>query len=210
MKKPQGKREPRPPRRASYEAEEATMIQHAREALKAARGAFPLDGDPFSDAAMHSHVRRTLRTLALDEPAAAHVRELALAGAEDAHMALADLIARRRARGEPLGPALAAYDRPPRFRRPAVRPPSNFMANFVIVCLLIDLWQQFPGLRLRRNEASGHPSAYSIVAAVLKDADLGDRGEEAIRKIWDQCAPIVAPDIWRATKKVTRDLFPTT
>ncbi len=204
MKKPEGKRGPRPPRReaGSYEAEEAALMQHAKEALEAARGAFPLDGDPFSDVAMHRHVRRTLRTLAhWHESFAAHVRQLALAGAEVAHMALADLIAKRRARGEPLGPALTAYDQPPRFRRPAVRPPSNFMANFVIICLLIDLMQQFPGLRLRRNDASERPSACSIVAAVLKDADLGDRGEEAIRKIWDRWAPIVAPDIWRATKK---------
>jgi hypothetical protein len=203
MKKPEGERGPRPPRReaASYEAEEAVLMKHAKEALVAARGAFPLDGDPFTDAAMHSHVRRTLRTLAHGhESFAAFVRRLALAGAEVAHMALTDLIAKRRARGEPVGPALTAYDRPPRFRRPAVRPPSNFMANFVIICLLIDLMQQFPGLRLRRNEASERPSACSIVAAVLEDADLGER-EEAIRKIWDQWAPIVAPDIWRATKK---------
>ena len=102
------------------------MMQHAREALKAARGAFPLDGDPFSDAAMHTHARRTLRTLAdRYEPAAAHARDLALAGAKDAHMALVDLIAKRGARGEPLGPALRpttaggphAFASPPSARR---------------------------------------------------------------------------------------------
>jgi hypothetical protein len=185
------------------------MMQHAREALKAARGAFPLDGDPFSNQAMHRHVRRTLRTLADQyEPAAADVRELALAGAEDAHMALVDLIARRGARNEPLGPALSTYvdiladQGPPRVRRPAVRPPANFMASFVIICMAIDLTRRFPGLRRRRGEAGKRPSAFSVIAAVLNEPpSLLNAGEEAIRKIWEKYRPEAAPHVWRADRK---------
>ena len=188
MRKPESGRGPRMKRSpARFDTEELAMMQHAREALKAARGAFPLDGDPFSDAAMHTHARRTLRTLAdRYEPAAAHARDLALAGAKDAHMALVDLIAKRGARGEPLGPALSTYDcgRPPRFRQPAVRPPANFMATYVIICMVTDLMQQFPEIRLRRS--GKRASAFSVVAAVLAEAGLLLVGEEAIRKIWEE------------------------
>jgi hypothetical protein len=59
--KRQGERELRPPKIVSAEeaaivsAEEAAMMQHARGALKAARGAF-VDGDPFQSEVMHAQV----------------------------------------------------------------------------------------------------------------------------------------------------------
>jgi hypothetical protein len=63
---------------------EAAMTQHARDAL---------DGDPFNTSTMQAHVRRTMKALAEHhERNAAWLLALALAGAEDAHEALADLI----------------------------------------------------------------------------------------------------------------------
>ena len=123
------RREPRPARSPTiYAKEDAAIMQHAREALEAARGAF-VDGDPFDRATMHAQVRATLKELAdAHERNAARVLELALAGFEDAHEALADLISERNVRSEPLGPALSTYvniladNGPPCFREPAVRP----------------------------------------------------------------------------------------
>jgi hypothetical protein len=111
---------------------EAVMLQHARDALAAARDVF-IDGDPFNIDAMHAQVRHMLKMLAKDhERNMARVVELALAGAEDAHEALLDLKAERHARGEPLGPGLETYDHiisergPSRFRRP----PSGHARTF--------------------------------------------------------------------------------
>src|SRR5208282_6751986 len=107
MKRPEGRREPRPPRApARFEAEEAAMMQHAREALRRPRGAAG-EGDPFDDVVMHATLRQMLKEVAdQHERNAAHMLDLALAGAEDAHEALVDLIAERNVRGEALGPAL--------------------------------------------------------------------------------------------------------
>jgi hypothetical protein len=177
---------------------EAVMLQHARDALAAARGVFFIDGDPFNIDVMRTQVRHMLKTLAeVHERNMARVVELALAGAEDAHEALLDLKAELHARGEPLGPGLQTYDhivseRSPRFRRPAVRPRENFLAAFVIVCLLIDLMQQFPELPLRRS-SKRRPCACSIISTILIEAGLGRGGEDAIYKIWKRYGPLVNP-----------------
>lgn len=174
------------------------MLQHARDALAAARGVFFIDGDPFNIDVMRTQVRHMLKTLAeVHERNMARVVELALAGAEDAHEALLDLKAELHARGEPLGPGLQTYDhivseRSPRFRRPAVRPRENFLAAFVIVCLLIDLMQQFPELPLRRS-SKRRPCACSIISTILIEAGLGRGGEDAIYKIWKRYGPLVNP-----------------
>ena len=74
---------------------EAVMLQHAGDALAAARDVF-IDGDPFNIDTMHAQVRHMLKMLAEDhERNMARVVELALAGAEDAHEALLDLKAGR-------------------------------------------------------------------------------------------------------------------
>ncbi len=191
-----GRSEPQLP--ASFE--EAAIMSHARAALNAARGAF-VDGDAFDRTTMVAQVRRMLKMLIdLHEINAAYAVRLALAGYEDAHVALSDAIAERAARSEPLGPALATYvnmlaDRgPQRFRQPAVRPRENFVANFVIVCLVIDLMREFPGLRLRRNPLSKHLSTFAVVARVLNDEPgLSRGGEEAIRKVWETYGPPRVP-----------------
>ena len=184
------------------EEQEEAIMQHAREALKAARAAF-VDGDPFERATMHATTRTILKGLSdFDERNAARTLRLALGGSEDAHEALADLIAERGVRSAPLGPALSTYvniladSGPSRFRQPAVRPPANFMANLVIICMLIDLEQQFLDLRLRRNPLSKRPSRCSVVAATLKEAGLKRGGEEAIHKIWQKFGPPAAPEAW--------------
>jgi hypothetical protein len=176
---------------------EAAMLQHARDALGVARGVF-VDGDPFNTDTMHTQVRHMLRALAdLHERNAARVVELALAGVEDAHDALLDLIAERHARKEPLGPGLETYlhiigERGPRFRRPHSRPRENFLAAFTIVCLLIDIMQVFPELPLRRS-TTRRPCACSIVAAVLAESGVARGGEDAIYKIWKRYGPPVNP-----------------
>jgi hypothetical protein len=178
---------------------EAAAMAHARSALATVRAANPLEiGDPFDTEAMHLLVRRTLKELADWHPRnAARVLELAIHGMEQADLALKDLIAERNERGEPLSPALVTYtnilgNHPPSYRRPRSRPPSNFLANFIVCVLILDLRLQFPELGLRRS-SSRRPSACSIVAAVLIEAGIGRGGEEAIRKIWERYGPPVVP-----------------
>jgi hypothetical protein len=175
---------------------ETVMLQHARDTLAAARDVF-IDGDPFNIDAMHAQVRHMLKMLADDhERNMARVVELALAGAEDAHEALLDLKAERHARGEPLGPGLETYDHiisergPWRFRRPPVRPRENFLVAFVIVCLLIDLMQQFPELPLRHS-SQRRPCACNIISMILIQTGLGRGDEDAIYKIWKRYGPPV-------------------
>jgi hypothetical protein len=112
------------------------MVQYAREQLEAVRSG-PVD--PFSIDAARAEARRMLKAIAgHNERGAAFVREMALAGMEGAHAALADLIEERNVRGEALGPALSTYahnllnrGRPP-IRPPRGRPNENFLADLVI------------------------------------------------------------------------------
>jgi hypothetical protein len=178
-------------RLALRQREDAAALQHARDALQAARGAF-VDGDPFAKATMHSHVHRALKAMAeAHERNAAFAVRLALAGAEDAHEALTDLIAERNERGEALGSALTTYVNMladhgrPRLRRPAVKPMANYLANFVIICMALDLKQQCPWLHLRRR---------------LNEARLASGTEAAISKIWYEYGPPVAPSVWHWQK----------
>jgi hypothetical protein len=140
---------------------EAVMLQHARDALAAARDVF-VDGDPFNIDTMHAQVRHMLKMLA------------------EYHEQ----------------PGLETYDHiisergPSRFRRPAVRPRENFLVAFVIVCLLIDLMQQFPELPLRRS-SQRRPCACSIISMILIEAGLGRGDEDAIYKIWKRYGPPV-------------------
>jgi hypothetical protein len=66
------------------------------------------------------------------------------------------------------------------------------LAAFVIVCLLIDLMQQFPELPLRRS-SKRRPCACSIISTILIEAGLGRGGEDAIYKIWKRYGPLVNP-----------------
>jgi hypothetical protein len=160
--------------------EEAAPMQCAREMLRAARGAFE-DGDPFAASVASTAVRQMLKAIAdSNERNAAHIVRLAAVGSEDARQALADLVSERNERREALGSALTTYVNmlshgPPPHREPRGAPVSNFLANFVIVMMLLGLKHQFPLLRLRRSQEgrpgrARRPSACSIVAAVLKEA----------------------------------------
>jgi hypothetical protein len=196
------RREPLP---ALVDPEQAAVIQHARETLRGVRNVYP-DGDPFDSATMHAQVRRTFKALALsNERNAAWVMQLALAGSEDAHQALADIIAMRNVRMEPPGPALSTYINilgnrggPPLFRQPGVRPRANFLAVCVIVALVIELKREFPWLHLRRRPDSARMSVFAIVAYVLNEAGLLNVTEEGIRKTWEREGPPAAPDAWQS------------
>jgi hypothetical protein len=197
------KRRPRPPSApARLEAEEAVMMQHAREALKARR-AGP-GGDPFAPLS-----GRLIDAMAAHPEQIAGVQfpsvvELALAGSDSAHKALVDLIAERKARGEPLGPDLTAYadflaeHGSQLLPRLPFRPHASFAINVAIVLVVIDLTRRFPELR-RRRSSSKHASAFSLVAAVL--APFMNIGEEAIRKIWQANGPPRFPSVWPPQKK---------
>jgi hypothetical protein len=195
--------------------EEAQALMFARDWLAAIRAADFLQlGDPFTDDALHALVRRTFKNLAEWHPRnAARVLRLALHGAEDAHAALADLIAERTERDEPLGPTLATYanilanDGRPKPRRPEGRQRGNFLANFVIVVLLIDMKRRL-GLPLRTMSLR-RPSLCSIVAQVLAELGLSRGGEEAIWKIWAAYGPPVIPG-YGFKKMPDEELFPLT
>ena len=170
------KREPRPAQLpALADPKEAEINQYALDWLRAVRSG---EGDPFSDAAPHEVIQRMLKDIANSgERNAAFVVKMAVAEIEDAHEALADLISERNARGEPLGMALGTYvnmlsvSGPPRARLPEGRRRDNFVADYVIVRLLVDLMARFD-LKLRRGPTSKRPSAYSIVADALRDAQV--------------------------------------
>jgi hypothetical protein len=154
--------------------EEAEPMQRAREMLRVARGAFE-GGDPFDADVARAAVRQMLKEIAdSHERNAAHIVRLANVGSQDADEALRDLISERGSRPEPLGMALTTYVNmlshgPPPLREPEGHPGTNFLANFVIVMMLLGLMFQFPLLRLRRR-GTRRPSACSIVSAVLIEA----------------------------------------
>jgi hypothetical protein len=161
------------------------------------RATFQL-GDPFNDDAMHELLRRTFKGLADLHPRnATRVLQFALAGVEEADQALKDLISERNTRGEPLGHALAtytdilAYQGTRQARRPVGRQRGNFLANWVIVCLLLDLRKHL-GLPLKRR-TSRRPSCCSVVAEALTKIGIGRGGEDAIWKIWRDYGPPVCP-----------------
>jgi hypothetical protein len=165
-------------------------MSYAREAL-AARRAGP-GGDPFAPLS-----GRLLAAMAAHNEQIAGVVGLALAGSDNAHEALVDLIAERNAYGKPLGPDLTAYadflaeDGRLLLPRPPFRPNASFAINVAIVLVTIDLMRRFPELRLRSNPDSKRPrlSAFSVAAAVLTEAGLSRGGAEAIRKIWQASGP---------------------
>jgi hypothetical protein len=105
------------------EAQEAAIMQHAREALKAARGAF-VDGDPFERSTMHAAVRATFKKLAQgDERDALQTLQAATAGLKDAHDALVGLIGER---SNPMGPGGGALPRSPQRARSAALSPTRY------------------------------------------------------------------------------------
>ncbi len=206
MSKPQ----PRKPAEPSWL--EAAGKAHVRAALAAIRqsNVFDLVPDLFSNAALQEMLRRVLKNLASWHPRnAARVVELALRGGlEPADLALRELISEYNERGEPLNSALTTYanivaDRGGAitYRRPRSRPRESPLVAFTIVMLIIDVMRELPQLRLDRSSPR-HPSAFSIVAAVLIEAGVGRGGEKAIRAIWKQYGPPVLAPFGRR-----RDLF---
>ena len=140
-------------------AEEAKNFAHYF--VSEARNVFRI-GDPFTSDTMHRAVRETFKMLAQWHPRnEARIIDLALAGAEDADQALRELITEHQALG--LAPGLATYaniiaERPMAHRMPPGRPRENFLANFVIIVLLIELQRRY-GLPLRQGSTSRRPSA---------------------------------------------------
>jgi hypothetical protein len=176
--------------------EEAAPMQCAREMLRVARGAFE-GGDPFDAAVARAAVREMLKAIVdSSERNASRIVLLANQGSEDADEALRDLISERNERREPLGMALGTYVNmiggPPPPREPEGHPGSNFLANYVIVLMLLGLMLQFPRLRLRRR-GTRRPSACSIVSAVLIEAGKNRGSEESIRKIYEHYGPPAIP-----------------
>ena len=210
MKKPQGKREPRPPRApASFEAEEAEIMHYARERL-AARRAGPA-GDPFTPLAD----RLVAKMTAPGESVEPWVPNYALAGSKPCQDALARMIEVRKARGEALELDLVAYAKkiagrgPPRLPRYRGSLHKDFGTHVAVILIVLDIIQRFPRLSLQRNPATERPSAFSVVAAVLAEAGIDRGGEEAIRKTWKNYGPLGFPDrfspLWpRSNSRVSK------
>ena len=195
-------RSPRPARLppALIDPQEAAIREDALNRLRAFRVAAGGD-DPFTEGAMHAQVRRWFKDIAdFDERNAAYVVQMAVVGMEDAHDALAELISERGVRGEPLGPALTTYvlmlshTGPPPVRPPEGRRRENFLADHVVLYLLLYLQRQY-GLKLRRGAPTNkRPSACSIAADVLREAGVGRGGEERVRKVWERYGPPAIPN----------------
>jgi hypothetical protein len=194
------KREPRSPSSLPATTDEIDALKRARDFLSEARRANFLElGDPFSNDAQQALVRRMLRNLADFHPRnAARVLSFAMAGVQQADEALKDLIAERQARGEPLWPALATYgdilanegSRP--YRRPEGRQMFSPLANFVVVCLIIDLKKHFGHLPLHHS-TKRHRSICALTGQALTEVGLNRGSEEAIWKIWRDYGPPVVP-----------------
>ncbi len=174
---------------------EDAALQYAREAFKRAH-----DADVFEESVMRATLRAMLKEIVdAHEMNATYVVQLALAGSADAHGALAEVIAERTARSDPLGPALAFYMNTRNgpavtpSRLPRGRPNENFLVNYVIVRIVLDLMRQFPGLPLRRRLGGRQQSICSIAAKAAAEIGAHRGGEEAVRKIWEQYGPPAIP-----------------
>ena len=177
---------------------EAGMRRFARDWLAFARASMPGLGDPFDHEAMHRLVRASLKELAdWHERNAARIVDLALAGFEDAHDGLMDLIAERSASSVPLGGALSTYvnilgSRPPRHRMPRHRPRQSFLRELRRRGFRHRIKAAIP----RAAAAAQHhrrASVFSLISETLIEAGLGRGSEEAIRKIWRDYGPPVVP-----------------
>jgi hypothetical protein len=186
--------DPRPPRVRAPDPRDAAAKQYALEKLKAICES---EIDPFAVDAGHAFVCEKVKEIAdRCEANAALVVTMANAGTEHAPEALAELISERNSAGEPLGPALTAYAQmisqngPARVRLPKGRRRYNILEDRIIVYMVLDLMQQFPGLRLRRGPDTKRAAACSIVAEVLRDVGVWDwGGEQRVRKIWVRHGP---------------------
>jgi hypothetical protein len=128
----------------------------------------------------------------------AHLVDLADAGWSDADLSLRELIAEVSAHG-PLPPVLAAYNikiiNPQGLRAARTRgrkKATNFLADLAIVVVVLMLVEKF-GLRPTRFQPakSRRPSACSIVADVMTDANLHRGGETALQEVWRRLSPLV-------------------
>jgi hypothetical protein len=186
--------DPRPPRVRAPDPRDAEAKQHALEKIRAI---CLEDVDPFAADAGDAFVREKVKKITAHcEANAALIVEAANAGTDHAHAALAELISEHNAAGESLGAALTAYahkvsrDGPARIRLPRGRRRYNILEDRIIVCMVLDLMQKFPGLKLRRGPDTKRATACSIVADVLRDERIWDwRGEERVRKIWVRHGP---------------------
>ena len=190
MKRP----EPRSPRVRAPDPLDAAARQYALEKIRAICSE---DVDPFAADAGDAFIREKVKAIAAHcEANAALIVEAANAGTEHAHAALAKLISERNADGKPLGPALTAYDHkvsrdgPARVRLPRGRRQDNISETRIIVRMVLDLMQKFPGLKLRRGPDTKRATACSIVADVLRAERVWDwGGEERVRKVFVRHGP---------------------
>jgi hypothetical protein len=212
-------RKPQPRRPAEPSWLEVAGKAHVHAALAAVRQAniLALDNpDPFADAALQELLRRVFKNLAdWHVRNAAWIVELALRGGlEPADLALRDLISEKNERREPFNSALTTYaniilaDRGGviTYRRPRSRPRESPLVAFVIILLITDVMNEFPQLHLDRS-SSRHPSAFSLVAAVLIEARLFHGGEKAIRAIWKQYKPPLLAPVGRREDRFHRALL---
>ena len=106
--------------------------------------------DPFDETTRRAAQRLLLTDIAdFSERGAAVVVQAALVGSEDAREALADRMLERGSNNAPFGPALTTYvnilttSGLPRVRLPHGAPQANFVENWIVVHMVIDLRAAF-------------------------------------------------------------------
>jgi hypothetical protein len=158
-------------------------------------GVSPLHRD-----AGYRFLRRVMKRHAMSHPFAMDdVIKLADAGWHDAHLVMCELIAEYNTRPE-VPPQIRTYTikmANPNFVKPTVKQKKSakMLEDLVICTLIMTLIEEFPGLRLSRNDEGRklNVSAFSAAAAVMTRAGR-PRGEEgAMKKIWDKYSAALLP-----------------
>ena len=160
---------------------------------------------PWHDETGHALARHMLKVYALQHPFNLdHVVQCATEGLRDAQDVVCELIAYYQHHRIALPTTLEAYQLRlinPRVQRPPsppARKKAKHLVQDVIICALImELIEQFPGLRPTRSQISTKkhrpPSVCSIVSVVLTEAGLHRGSEMAVQKVWQRLGPSVVP-----------------
>jgi len=186
---------------------ETEAISHAREWLsRMCEGDFVgLGLPPWHECTGHAYTRRLLMIYALAHPFNLdHVVQCATEGIRDAQDVVHELIAYHQHHRIALPLTLEAYQLRlinPRVQRPPSPPArkkaKHLVQDAIICALIMELIEQFPGLRPTRSQISTKkyrpPSVCSIVSQVLTEARLHRGSEMAVQKVWQRLGPSVLP-----------------
>jgi hypothetical protein len=168
---------------------EAQALAFAKERIAIARSGdfFDPGYSAFHPDAGRVFLRRMMGDVAsLNGDALLQLIDFARAGFGDADTVLREMIVEHHNRGESLSPFLATYAAEIVSGRgrglDGPKPATYFVANLVIVIIMIELMDRF-GLNPTRY-SKRRPSASSVMAQALTETGLTRGSEAAIAKIW--------------------------